>query len=128
VPISPQEREAGQKAYQRIKVFARNQRLAGGFFGLIFVAGYMVWTDFKEHGLESAAHSGAVWITLLTAGAYHYRRQKKQNLKDLLFLKELKIKYGAEVYLEIQKEPRSLYYYLVQKRYPPDNRQVVELP
>ena len=84
----------------------------------------MVWTDFKEH----AVFSGAVWFILPAAGAYQYRRQKKQNLKDLLFLKELKIKYGAEVYLEIQKEPRSLYYYLVQKRYPPDNRQVVELP
>jgi hypothetical protein len=128
VTLSPPEKEAGQKAYQRIKVFVRNRWspvLCG--FGLFFV-GNMIWGEFRAHGLERAAIVAAFWFAVVTLGAWQYQRQKGQNRRDVIFLETLKARYGEGVYSEIQEEPRSLYYYLAQKRYPPDNRQVVKLP
>ena len=126
--LSATEREEGQKAYQRIKAFARNKWSPVAFGFILFVVGNGIWEQYKRGGLTPAITGGLVWIALLGLGIWQYQREKRKNREDLIFLQTLKAKYGEDVYAEIQKEPHSLYYYLAQKRYFPDNRQVVKLP
>lgn len=66
---------------------------------------------------------------VLLISAAQYLQQRRQKKLDLAYLALLKRVYGESVYAEVQKPPRSVYYYVFQKRYWPDRRPVsVALP
>jgi hypothetical protein len=112
-----------------MKVFERNKRPAIDWVFIMIFMGVGIWQGIKS-GPSGApvVFLGVFWFGLIVAGIWQYQMQKKQNQKDLIFLEVLKDKYGRDVYTAIQEEPRSLFYYVVQKRYPPFNRQSISLP
>jgi len=127
--LSTEELTSGQKAYQRMKAFERNKRPAIDWVFIMIFMGFGAWQGIKTGPSGAPLVSlGLFWFGLIAAGVWQYQMQKKQNQKDLIFLEALKDKYGRAVYSDIQKEPRSLFYYVVQKRYPPFNRQSISLP
>jgi hypothetical protein len=116
---------AGQKAYQRMKQFESNKPTRLTWVILTFLLGGTIVGGF-HNGHDGP---GIFWAALLAAMFWQSRRQKERCQKDFEFLRQLKLKYGPEIYSEIKEEPSSLYYYVFQKRYPPDNqRGSVALP
>lgn len=122
---STEEIEAGQKAYQRIKAFVRYKTTARTWVVILIWSGFFEYAAIRNGDLGV----GLLWGILVGASFWQWQRQKDRYQKDYQFLRELKTKYGSEVYVEIKKEPSSLYYRVFQKSYPPGrNRGPVLLP
>jgi hypothetical protein len=123
--LSTEELAAGQKAYQRMKQFESSKPTRVTWAILFWFLAAMIFGGFHNGHYGP----GIFWTVLLAAIFWQSQRQKERCQKDFEFVRQLKLKYGPEIYSEIKEEPSSLYYYIFQKRYPPDNqRGSVALP
>ncbi len=115
----PEEIEAGQKAYQRILAFERARKpiIPGGVAWLLPI---LAWYTSNWWGV-------AFWVTVILAIIWERERETRTIKQDGEFLARLEWLYGPAIYKEIKKEPRSLYYYLFQKRYWPEGRRPVAI-
>jgi hypothetical protein len=120
---SPEELSEGQRAYRRLELYQRNRPT-------LF---YIVMTTLALAFLVCGA-SGQYWkamwqASVITILICAWLKIKGNARKDFEFLKQLKLKYGPEVYNEVKKESASLQYKLLQKSYPlGGNRTSIRLP
>jgi len=128
---SPEEISAGQKAYQGLKAYERfktsQQSKLAVFFNVLtvlFVIFQIMAGIYCRQYWKAAL--AAVLIPTVVWGLCSLENTKKKNFE---LLKQLKAKYGPEIYEAITKEPDSIQYKLFQKSYPPERRAPsVELP
>jgi Zn-dependent protease with chaperone function len=87
--------------------------------------GYFAYEEFHEGDYPL----GVCFVAAIVGNLWQWRRQKVRYQKVFEFLRQLKLKYGPEIYLEIEKEPSSFYYNAFQKLHPPDSWRVsIKLP
>jgi hypothetical protein len=128
---SQEEISAGQKAYQGLKAYERfrisqRSRLSVFLNVVAVLVLFMQILAFIHGGKYWMATWGAAVLVILPWG---WRAMEKTKRKNFELLKQLKAKYGPEIYGEIRKDPNSLQYKLFQKSYPPDQRPPsIELP
>jgi hypothetical protein len=121
--LTPEELEAGQKGYQRIKAFNRYKTTPRTWIVLILFVGFLDYDSFHNgHPI-----AGVFWTLYLAVAGFQHWRRKIRCSKDYKFLEQLKLKYGSEVYSEIKKEPASLFYKIFQKLYWPDGRRKISV-
>jgi len=125
---SANELAAGQKAYERLEAFQRYRSPGDLLSFLVIIIGFSVWNAFERGGWQPAFWTGLVWAAISAVSIYQYQTKKRQVGEDSVFLANLKTRYGATVYADIQKRPHSFAYYIFQKRFPPFNRKTVKLP
>jgi hypothetical protein len=125
VDPSPEEISAGQKAYQRLRVFQSTTSSRGGFIcvGIVFAA--LVCASLYFGDIKQTATLALVVGALI----YSHRKQAEVARIDFEYLGQLKTKYGPAVYDVIRIEPTSLFYRLTQKfNFSSKDRELVELP
>jgi drug/metabolite transporter superfamily protein YnfA len=128
---SPEDISAGQKAYQGLRAYQRfrtsqQSKLAVFFNVLTVLIIFMQILTFFHFGNYWMAMGGAAVLVSLPWGWHTIENTKRKNFE---LIKQLKAKYGPEIYDEIKKEPDSIPYKLFQKSYPRDRQAPpVELP
>lgn len=87
----------------------------------------MVTVFFVFMQILAWSYSGKYWMAAFGAAALvsllwgcHFMEDAKR--KNFELLKQLKAKYGPEIYDEIKQEPDSLQYKIFQKSYPPERQ------
>jgi hypothetical protein len=125
---SAKEIADGQRACERIEVFQRQRGLTDWLILVLWVVGGGIGEAFNRGGWKLALISGTFWAVVMAISIYQFQRQKKRAAADSVFLADLKARYGASVYAEIEKCPHSLGYNLLHRRFPPFNRRKVNLP
>jgi hypothetical protein len=119
---SAEEILAGQRAYHRMRTSERKQFNASTWVFFILLACIGVFLGIRDGSPMAGIGSALIWLALLGIAAWDQRRRKLMRERDQEFLDQFRAKYGPYIYREIQKEPSSLYYYLFQKRYFPNQR------
>ena len=122
---------AGQKAYQSLKAYQRFKtsqqsklRVILNVLVALFMIGQVLVSAFAGEYLNAISGAGVIAVVI---GALQMAEATKQ--KNFELLRQLKAKYGPEIYDAIKAEPASLQYRFLQKTYPRERETpVIELP
>jgi hypothetical protein len=128
---SQEEISVGRKAYQGLKAYERFRASQRSKLSVLLNVVAVLFL-FMQILVGILGHQ--YWKVALAAGTvlillWGCRRMEATKRKHFELLKQLKAKFGPEIYDEIKKEPASTQYKFFQKPYPPDRRPLsVELP
>ena len=128
---TPEDISAGQKAYRGLigyERFRMSQRsklsLFLNVFALLFMVAQILAWSYEGNFWRVAAGVGTVGILI-----WGFRVMEVTKRKNFELLRQLKTKYGLEIYDEIKKEPDPLQYKLFQKSYQAERKPLsIDLP